>query len=110
MLGVIRSTPSACVLAFGMPRLSTAPGFQGRVLSSTHRSRAIDTLRSFQTRRKTLCVWAAATEAVLESGRAELEAEELEHELDALKAPDDNGGHGEEEDPSGELPSPARLR
>lgn len=67
-------------------------------------------MRSFQTRRRTLCVWAAATEAVLESDRTELEAEELENELDALRAQEHNGGDGEEEDTSEELPSPARLR
>lgn len=110
MLGVIRSTPSACALAFGVPRLFTAPSFQGRVLSGAHRSRPIDTLRSFQTRRRTLCVWAAATEAVVETDRTELEAEEFEHELDSLKAQDDNDGDGEEEEPSGDPPSPARLR
>ncbi|CAM9104818.1 unnamed protein product [Laminaria digitata] len=109
MLGVIRSTPSACALAFGVPRLFTAPSIQGRILSGGPRSRPIDTLRCFQTRRRTLCVWAAATEAVLDSDRTELQAEELEHELDAMEAQDENGGDGDEEEPSGEPPSPARL-
>lgn len=47
---------------------------------------------------------------MLESDRTELEAEELENELDALRAQEHNGGDGEEEDTSEELPSPARLR
>lgn len=55
-------------------------------------------------------MWAAATEAVLDSDRTELQAEELEHELDAMEAQDENGGDGDEEEPSGEPPSPARLR
>lgn len=55
-------------------------------------------------------MWAVATEAVIETDRTELEADEFEHELDSLKAQDDNGGDGEEEEPSGEPPSSARLR
>lgn len=54
-------------------------------------------------------MWAVATEAVIETDRTELEADEFEHELDSLKAQDDNGGDGEEEEPSGEPPSSARL-
>ena len=111
MFGVIRSTPSACALAFGVPRLFTAPGFQGRFLSGACRSRPMDTLRSFQTRQRALCVCAAGSEAaMLESDMTELEVEEFEHELDALKAQDDSCRDGEEEDPSGEPPSPARRR
>ena len=111
MLGVIRSTPSVCALAFGLTRPFNAPSFHGRVLGGVHRSscsRPIDTLRSGQARRRTLCVWAAATEAVIEYDRAELDAREFEHELDAMDSQEEDGGDGEE--PSGQLPSPARLR
>lgn len=53
-------------------------------------------------------MWAAATEAVLESDRTELEAQEFDHELDTMDSQEEDGGDGGE--PSGEPPSPARLR
>lgn len=113
MLGVLRCAPSACALAFGVPRFLTS--------SSIHRSgpptaggclqtRAVLTSfsRQLSTQPRTVCLWAAVTQAVPETSKVDPGVEEIEDELDALVSESEDGDG--EEDPSEGRPSPARLR
>lgn len=107
MLGVFRAAPSACAVAFGVPRFLTSCAFHRgvRTCHSTIEARPC----SFQTRHaRSMCLWAAATETAPRADKAREEevddVEEFENELDAMVV------DGDADAPSGEPPSPRKLR
>lgn len=116
MLGLFRSAPSTCALAFGVPRFLASCAFQRgvRTCHSTAAAASIDRrARSFESRPgRSRCLWAAATEAVPQAAHAKAkgevgDVEEFENELDAMAVED-----GDEDVPTEEKRpnSPRRLR
>ncbi|CAN0041520.1 unnamed protein product [Scytosiphon promiscuus] len=116
VLGVFRSAPSACALAFGVPKFPRSCIFEGSIriyrAATPLSPAAVETKsRSFQTlQERTTCLWAAATAAttpqVEETSQAETadSVKEFEEELDAISA------EGNDEDgPLEKLSPPRRL-
>lgn len=110
--GVFRCAPSACALAFGVPKFSASCVFQRgiRVCHPARPAVAVDRRAAcnFQTRQaRSMCVWAAATEATpqVDETSAADSVKEFEDELDAIAA-----GVDDEEAPLEEPSSPRRLR
>lgn len=110
MIGTLRSSPSLCAFSFSAPRCMTYRALQGSTCSSgvegVAKSAAPNNISIV--RRRRLCCWAAATEAVPDVGRKVAGLEDFENEL-GLMVTESEDGEGEEE-LSNDPPSPCRLR
>lgn len=123
MLGVFRATPSACALAFGVPRYLAScqrdvRSWRQSTAASLDNTGRRD--RSFQTREVTTsrsrCLWAAVTTAAASKAAPQVDnatavdpvdgVEEFESQLDAMVVEEDDDAPAPSEKP----PSPRRQR